>query len=137
MISNPTVTEVVAAIQDVAAALAGMRSAPDAPPEQAGAFPFAVTYASGVESVRDRYSANPVTWTFTTEIHVQRRDMARDVSQVTPIASAFLAALTTELEQAAQVQIDSVQAVFGGSEWGGIETRAWVFTTRVRMNRSI
>ena len=136
MISNPTVSEIAAAIQDIATAISGMRYAPEYPPDRVDAFPFAATYASAGELVREQYSANTPEWIFTTELHVARKDMARDLKAVTPIAEAFMEALAAQLHLAVQAQIATITAAFGGSEWGGVETRAWVFTTRVRMNRS-
>lgn len=133
------IVRAVLKVQALAAALDGMRAAPDYPEEQMNVFPFAVSYLSLVEVERPSATlASPSLYTIHTEIHVARKDAPRDMETITPYAASFPAAIKAagQLVDATGATVDAVLSCIGQylpSDWGGIETRSWQFDTRVKV----
>lgn len=125
-----------ARIQEIAGALDGIRAAPVEPVEQMNAFPFAVSYpARLVGATQLTANTRRFIYEIRTEIHVARKDLPRDVRTVGPYADSFPAAVwdDSQLNDA----VDTVLSITGdlsGSEWGGQETLAWIFTTTVKVD---
>jgi len=85
-----TLLGAVAAIQDVADAMTGIRYAPDYPPDSLNIFPCAICY--GARGERQGLGGNG--WVeahdiIFCEIHVPRKDLARDVALLMPFVETF------------------------------------------------
>jgi hypothetical protein len=129
---------IIAKIQDCAEA-AGARFAPDFPPEQTAAFPFAVTYPS-----RATWDIQGGGWmkglvTVRTEIHVARKDLARDVERVNIFAQAFPNELWSDPTLGGNVDtiIQVRQVAFGPLAWAGQDTIGYTFETDFKVMPAI
>ena len=91
-----TVQDAIEAIQAKAAALAGMRAAPNYAPDSISAFPFAVSYPEGGSVETQSAGWHIMFHTIITEIHVSRKDMPRDLAQVIPYVETFVNALASD-----------------------------------------
>ncbi len=119
------IATITTAIQTIAGALSGIRNAPSNPPDQVGAFPFAVTYPE-----RGAFTAGSLTKALTagqhvivTEIHVARKDLPRAVAGAIGYADLFHTALQADPTLGGSVLIiDSLTWEFGPLVWGAVET---------------
>lgn len=122
------IDDIIAKIQDCAAA-AGAKYAPDFPPEQSAVYPFAVTYPSRAKWTSLGAGAMKGLVTVTTEIHVQRRDLARDVERANVFAQGFPNEIWNDPTLGGKV--DTVLAVrqvsFGSLSWAGTDTLGYTF----------
>jgi len=118
-----TIDDIVGKIQDCATA-AGAKFAPDFPPEQAAVYPFVVSWADRGEFTSLSAGAMKCMGVVHTEIHVQRRDLARDVER----ANAFFQAFPNEIwtDPTLGGYVDTVLSVnvigFGPLNWAGTDT---------------
>lgn len=126
-----------AVISEIAAdlcVLTGIRGAPANPPDQINAFPFIVTYArSGV------IEAGPVALrrglhNIVIELHVARRDLARDVAAAMEYADTVPNALLATLSYSGDrfnntvSTFERITYTFGPMQWGGIDTIGFRWT---------
>lgn len=129
-----SITGAVAQIQTLAGALEGMRAAPSQPPEQLNVFPFALSYIGQCEVVKPSATLTIHIYTIVTEIHVARKDLPRDVAKLDSYPTLFPDAVWEDptLDGA----VDTVMSCQGNITpmvYGGIETLAWAFQTRVKI----
>jgi len=77
------IQDVINEVMDAVGALSGMKSAPDYPPEDASAFPFAFAYEGpGVwefGTAGGDYGAKKALLSIVVELHVARKELASDV----------------------------------------------------------
>lgn len=125
---------IIGVIQDCATA-AGAKFAPDYPPEQSAVYPFAVTFPARAEWTSLSAGCMKGLVTVRTEIHVQRRDLARDVERVNVFAQAFPNEIWSDPTLGGNV--DTVLAVsqteFGPLSWAGTDTLGYVFETTFKV----
>lgn len=133
------INNAVTYLQTLAAGIAGMRQAPADPTEQA-AFPFAVSFVSGlIASTQSSYQMQVNLYEITTEIHVARKDLPRDYAGIKPFAVLFPAAVWgdyNKYKKALSGYVDTIITINGSlqpSQWGGAETLAWIFKTQVKV----
>jgi hypothetical protein len=89
-----TLQEIIDQIQDVTGALSGVRSAPDEPPELVSAWPAVIAYsASGQWRGGDPPQIMNGTHTIVIQMHVPRKDLARDVATLMGYAKSLPNAL--------------------------------------------
>ncbi len=85
-----TLQDIIDQIQDVTGGLTGVRSAPDKPPDNAAAWPVVVAYAS---SGQWRGGDPPQLMTgihnITVQMHVPRKDLARDTALLMAYAKSL------------------------------------------------
>jgi len=129
-----TISGAVSDIQSSVGALSGMRHAPSYPPDSTAIFPFAVSYISRTSSTQRSIGNRMYQYTITTEIHVARKDMARNVETINAYPELFSAAIWADPTLGANVDtVISCSGQLSASQWGGIDTLAWVFETVVKI----
>lgn len=125
-------------VQEIVGALEGIRAAPDYPPEQSSVFPFAVSFIADVETTRHTVGNVTELYTIRTAIHISRKDLPRDIQTMAPYPKLFTRAIVTDptLKRDGEATVDTVLGCRGSlleSQWGGVETLAYVFDTRVKV----
>lgn len=129
MTTMPTLAQSCAAVQDVAGAVTGIRSAPDIPPEQipdgsviAIAFPgpgevteITLNRTSGEHTIH--------LMVCTARKHL-RTDWARVIALGDTVPRALFAAGTLN---STVLQVLAVRYTFGDMEWGGQQLFGWLF----------
>ena len=130
-----TIAAAVTFIQAGVRALAGMRNAPDNPTDSTAIFPFAISYISECDVEQRTVGNRRHFYTITTEIHVARKDLSRDVSVIN-----VYPALYTDMIWADPTFGGAVSTVDGSvtgslvpSAWGGVDTLCWMFKTKVKV----
>lgn len=129
---------VVAAIQDVAGALAGIKAAPDHPPEAANQFPFSLAYP-----LRETVTGGPAGMmkrivTIGCQIHCARQLLPRAVEQATPYGDTFPAAIWADLKLAGTVNhVNEIRAEFGYMEYAGVKTIGWSFEIDAKIEEAV
>lgn len=128
----PTLEGSLKYIQTLMRAVAGVRLAPEYPPEDPhGQFPFVACYpASGTWSVGPAGAATG--WhNIIVEVHVAREHLPDDVRRVMPFAERIPAALLHPDNVKLGDNATSVQNIsysFGSLQWGDIPTLGFKFT---------
>jgi hypothetical protein len=85
-----TVQDAIAAIQDIALTLTGIRAAPDYAPDKLPPLPAVITYpAEGSFEGTGGSGASQDMHTIYCEVHVARKDLARDVALLVPFIDTF------------------------------------------------
>ena len=135
-----TVATIIAAVQDVVAAVTGIRTAPDIPPDQiAGGGVVALVYpASG----RFRVIASPDREEGLHTLHLMlatpyanmRTDWARIIGLGDTVPRALLNAGTMT---ATIIQINECRYTFGQLEWGGQQMFGWMFEIDVLLTGAL
>jgi len=120
------IQEVISQIQRrLASRVQGLRAAPSRPPDGMGYYPFAVCFPA--EGVLNSGPPGLVTGlhTLIIQVHLARRDLARDVASATPmikdVANEIFAGLEDGTLDAMQT-FEQIVYEFGGMEWAGQET---------------
>ncbi len=123
-----TLQSAINAIQGVVSGVNGIRAAPDYPPDKMEVFPFAIAYArTGV------FNAAPVgagkgLHTVVIEVHVARKDLARDVQAAMVFSDAIPLALLADTTLGGTVSTFArVRYEFGPMAYGGMATIGWKF----------
>lgn len=129
---------IIAYIQDCATN-AGARYAPDFPPEQTAVYPFAVTFPARAEWTTPYAGAMKGLVTVRTEIHVQRRDLARDVERANVFAQAFPNEIWDDptLNGNVDTVLSVNQVEFGPLSWAGTDTLGYVFEITFKVEPAI
>lgn len=128
--------DAVLALMDVVQGVAGIRQAPDYPPDTAGAFPFAVAYLSG-GTYTNWTHARPLKQfegNITLQLHVARRDLPRAVEEVMVFPDRIRNAIAADRTLNGKLQgAISTLTVSGlqGFSWGGVDTLGFEFTIPV------
>lgn len=127
--------QAIAALQAHANGLAGIKHAPNRPPDKAADFPFAVTYASRGTLTGGALGEilTDEDHTIVTEIHVSRSaGLDPAVANALPYHDLFVASVKTDPQLANSVEmIRSLAYEFSGLVWAAEETIGYRFTTTV------
>ena len=132
-----TLIDVQEAIQSIARALPGVRSAPSQPPDSPAAYPFVVTLPA-----QGGLSCNNEGWftglhTLQTEIHVCRRDMTYDAVRLITLLQAFYRALMASPTLSGTVStVNDVRYYWRTMEWAGQETRGYLIQIDVKLQET-
>jgi hypothetical protein len=124
-------------VQTLARALGGIRSAPNEPPEKAGAFPFAMAYeGAGRWTIGEPAGALTYRGDVVLEIHVARKDMPMDVQALRRYIEELPEALADDptLDGNASTIVGDV--TFEGlvaSGYAGVETLAYRWRVNVKV----
>lgn len=129
-----SITAAVARIQTIMSGVEDMRAAPTQPPDSPNVFPFAASWIGAVETTQPSATLRIRLFTVVTEIHVARKDMARDVAKINPFATSVPDSIwaDTTLDGAVDT-ILTCNGALAPSSWAGVETLAWQFLTRVKI----
>lgn len=84
-----TVQGAIEAIQDIALTVTGIRSAPDYAPDKLPALPAVVTYPARGNVTSMGGNSSQDFHTIYCEVHVQRKDLARDIKTLVPFIDSF------------------------------------------------
>lgn len=124
-----TIAGFVAAVAEVAGALAEIKDAPTKPPESIDQYPFAITYPGATDVTG---AANPQTKRLVTvicEIHCGRSLLPAAVEQATPYGDSFPIALWGDPRLGGAVNhINSVRGDFLSFDYAGSKSVGWRFT---------
>jgi len=123
-----TLQDAIEQIQDEMISLARMRRAPDKPPEQIAAFPFAVCYPESGEYTQRSYVMQGL-HTIAIEVHVQRKDLPRDYSTAMTFAKSVPNEIFDAINGAlsAIVTVGSISYTFGPMAYADVETLGFRF----------
>lgn len=125
----PTLVAICGAVQDVVAAVTGIRMAPDTPPEQS-AISDVVGYCypgtgSFTEITAGRASGRH---TLHLVILTPRRHLRTDYARIVGLGDTVPRALLSAGTLAGTtLQINEVRYTFGALEWGGQQEFGWLF----------
>lgn len=127
-----TLASAISEIQEVIAALSGIKAAPSVPPEQlSGEFPFSVAYPREGSWTQAVQGMKQALHTIVVEIHLQRGDLPSDVTAALPygesVPNALFKALGTDRLGGAISTFGQIRYTFGALEWGGMATIGWRF----------
>jgi hypothetical protein len=116
-------------VQDAVGALSGIRGAPDEPPEAINVYPFAVAFAGtgDYEQQKGKMRGNH---NVIVELHVARKDLARDVAAAMAYAKSIPNAIYAAQEDgslAASSYIGRISYTFGPMAWAGVPTLGFRF----------
>lgn len=129
---SSTLLTAIGQLQAVVGAVAGIRRAPDTPPEKMSVFPFSVAYVTSGTWKIGPPELKTGLHNIVIEIHVSReQDLGRAIEDVmefsesvpNAIFSAFKAGTLTALQT-----FDTLTYTFGPLGWAGIATVGWRFT---------
>jgi hypothetical protein len=138
--TNPDIEDLVGQIQTIARQVAGVRAAPNLPPEDLNQFPFLVTYPQ-----QGRLGYTPQGWyqdfhTVVTEAHVARRELPRDAEAAYPFARSIPDALFNEVSLSSSASsLNRIRYTFGGLGWGSDgepNTLGFRFYSEIKVNLS-
>jgi hypothetical protein len=126
------VQSAIAEIQNVVGALTGIQDAPDYPPDQINAFPFAVCYArSGTHDIGPPELKTSL-HNIVIEIHTSRQDLPFSVESVVGYIDSVPNALFAKLQSATPFTAfetwGATRYEFGPLDWGGVPTIGIRFT---------
>ncbi len=115
----------------------GLAQVPEMPPEDAGAFPFLVTFPqTGTHSWRAAGQRVDI-HTIAIELHVGRKDLPLDIRKALHYAELIPGALKTA-EIAGEVSdvmlFEEGNYLFGPMLWGGVETVGFHWNQPIRLN---
>lgn len=140
-----TLVAAIAAIQDVADAMTGIRDAPDYPPDALNIFPISVCYGvRGTAGGLGGCTSAEYHDTIYCEIHVPRKDLARDVAMLMPYVETF----TNDLLEDVTVGSNIPEGIVPPIDWevlertfdaagGLVKTLVLRFTIRIKRINTI
>ena len=135
-----TIPAIVAAIQDVALTVAGIRAAPDVPPEQLAESGnvLAVCYPGEGEMTLLTAGRQKGNHTLHLSVFTAQRNMAADWARVIALGDAVATALLANSTLAGSaLQIERVRYTFGSVDWAGHPMFGWLFVVSVMTTGSI
>jgi hypothetical protein len=126
-----TLQDAIVEIQRNIGTLPGIRRSPDAPPERADTFPFAVSYLGDGDWKEEPAGLKTGLHTIVIEIHVARKDLPRDVTAVMKYAESVPNLIFKRLNVdslAGTIQtITSISYTFGSLGWRDVDTIGFQF----------
>jgi len=134
-----TLSNAIAQVQSLVRGLAGVRDAPDYPPEKASAFPFAVAYPGtgrwvGGAPAGEKRGLH----TIIVELHVARKDLPRDVEgamgYVESIPNAILNAPTLS---GTVDTVNEIRYTFGALNYGDLQTIGYRFEVDIKQRSAV
>jgi hypothetical protein len=129
-----TIEAAITNLQGKWMSLAGIKSAPNVPPEGVGAFPFAVSYErSGTFDIQSAGFGFDLA-TIYSELHVSRQLLPVSITTATNFRDNFLKLLIGDPTLSESVSnVRQIRRTFGRLEWGGIETIGYRFEVDVKL----
>lgn len=131
---SKSITDAVSNIQALAAAMTGIRIAPEHPTDAVAAWPAVLSYVGACDVSQSSLTHRTRIFTIVTEIHVPRKDLARDVKRLENYPTDFPDQIFSDptLDGAVDV-VQSCVGQVGPGEWGGVITVKWTFNTKVKI----
>lgn len=124
-----TLQSAIAGAQTIVGAISGIRSAPAYPPEELSVFPFAVAYSGGGTWEFGPAGDKKGLHNIIVELHVQRKDLARDVTAAMAYSDSIPNALMLDTTLGGNAStFGRITYVFGPLGYGGIDTIGFRFT---------
>lgn len=137
MMTTKTLRDVTDYVQGLMREVAGMREAPDRPPDKIGRYPFATCYPFAGEvwfgEPEGRYRG---LHQLALEVHVARKDLARDFESSMALLEPVLEALGADVTLGGTVEtlVGEVTYTYGPLLWFGQDTLGWRFLLRVKIH---
>lgn len=134
-----SITGAVSRLQTLADQISAIRFTPAVMPDLLPGFPAAVSYIESFEAERVSYGFSRTLYTIVTEIHVARKDLARDYALLDDLGPTFAQAVLDDIKPTAGPLNGEVSAVLGvngtlnASSWAAQDTLAWTIKTRVKI----
>jgi hypothetical protein len=129
-----TLQAIVDQVQDVVAAITGVRAAPHEPPDSISVYPFAVAFVkSGTWTLGRPSGCMTGLHDIVIELHTGvRKDLARDVATAMGYAKSVPQAIgdaqLVHVSLTALAAIGSMSYEFGPLSWNGMDTIGWRWT---------
>lgn len=130
----------------ISANVAAIKSAPAKPPEKPSEFPFAVIWPSRGRAVSETPDLYKDLAELILEIHVARKNLPTAIDSVYPLHEQVLAVLMSADNATLGGNVDTVRTnatdgggigyVFGGLDYGGVETIGFQYTIPIKQVRS-
>lgn len=134
-----SITGAVSRLQTLADGITEIRFTPATLPDLLPGFPVAVSYIESFEAERVSYGFSRTLYTIITEIHVARKDLARDYALLDDLGPTFAQAVLDDITPTAGPLNGNVSAVLGvngslnASSWAGQDTLSWTIKTKVKI----
>ena len=134
-----SITNAVARLQTLADTITEIRFTPSTLPDMLPGFPVAVSYVESFEAERVSYGFSRTLYTIVTEIHVARKDLARDYALLDDLGPTLAQAILDDITPTSGPLNGTVSAVLGvngtmnASSWAGQDTLSWTIKTRVKI----
>ena len=137
--TQPTISEIVAALQDVVGAVTGIRSAPDIPPEQmAGAGVVAWVYPQQGTFREITSGQEEGVHTLALLIGTPRTNLRTDWGRIIGLGDTVARAILNGGSLTSTVlQTNGLRYTFGDLDWGGQQLFGWMFEVEVLTSGSL
>ncbi len=123
-----TLADFIQRVEAVVRGVEGIHVVHDYPPDQLNAWPAVVAYAArGYQETRD-YGLGPSFHDVAVEVHIPRKDLARDMATLLPLITTIPAALADDLElNPFYGAMARISYTLFQENYGGVETRGYRF----------
>lgn len=134
-----SITGAVSRLQTLADNISAIRFTPSTMPDLLPGFPAAVSYIESFDAERVSYGFSRTLYTIVTEIHVARKDLARDYALLDDLGPTFAQAVLDDIKPTGGPLNGEVSAVLGvngtlnASSWAAQDTLAWTIKTKVKI----
>ena len=118
----------------------GIRKAPDSPPDKLSHYPFAVAYPGTGTITKMSSGWKKGLHTIILEIHVARKDMARDVATLIDYEDSLMDLLWTDSNSGLNSTVDTITEVrfqFGALDYDDIPTIGWRFEIDLKIQDTV
>jgi hypothetical protein len=124
-----TINAVLSTLQTAVGAVSGVKFAPDDPPEDAGDFPFMVTYFEAFRAVLNTPEDFRALYDVTIELHVARKDLPEDVNTLLPYAETVLNVIFKTMRDNSYAYEGEITGSFGVlPRWGDTQSIGFSWT---------
>ena len=125
-----TIDDVVGIFAGVGQAISTIKSAPDYPPNQAGAFPFWVVYPGNFTSTQGPQGSMTTLWDIVCQLHVgDKAALSSEVEFLLDYPETIMEALFEACNTNLLAQ-GEIQGTFGPLKWGDIDTIGFTWTIK-------
>lgn len=125
-------------LQQLLSTITGLRSAPDYPPDKPGTFPFLVVFPASGTFAPVTFDGPEGAHTVIIQIHVARKDLARDLKDAIPYVEKIAKKLLYQDHSNLNSTVDDIgelRYTFGDLEWGGVPTLGYSCELDIMMMR--
>jgi hypothetical protein len=131
-----TLTDAIAQVQTLVGGLSGIKKAPQYPPDKISQFPFAVAFPGSGEGYREDASSTRELHNIRLEIHMARKNMARDIATVIGYWKLVFDELLSVDNLTLDGTVDTINRItyeFGPLGYADIDTIGYTFTIDVKI----
>lgn len=126
----PTLDDVLGYLQTAGGGVTGIKSAPDYPPEQAGDFPFFVTYPGAFQGHQGPQGSMTMLYDMVCELHIARQNaLPTEVEALLGYPESIAEALFEACNTYALAQ-NGIEGSFGALGWGDTKTIGFTWVVK-------